>query len=128
MNFLAHYRRVFRKGEAQLYRAPAYLNNGDLDLVVDHHRVANLARQIKHFSLSYRVARPTVARIAKSREPLRIFKKSSHARAQVGRDGRLQIGFDGTGLPTDAMTVTLAREGERVSVSIDMAGKVMVDG
>ena len=49
-------------------------------------------------------------------------------RAQVGRDGRLQIGFDGTGLPTDAMTVTLAREGERVSVSIDMAGKVMVDG
>ena len=49
-------------------------------------------------------------------------------RAQVGRDGRLQIGFDGTGLPTDALTVTLAREGERVSVSIDMAGKVMVDG
>lgn len=49
-------------------------------------------------------------------------------RAQVGRDGRLQIGFDGTGLPTDPMTVTLAREGERVSVSIDMAGKVMVDG
>ena len=49
-------------------------------------------------------------------------------RAQVGQDGRLQIGFDGTGLPTDPMTVTLAREGERVSVSIDMAGKVMVDG
>ena len=40
----------------------------------------------------------------------------------------LQIGFDGTGLPTDAMTVTLAREGERVSVRIDMAGKVVVDG
>ena len=49
-------------------------------------------------------------------------------RAQVGKDGRLQIGFDGTGLPTDPIVVTLAREGERVSVTIDMAGKVMVGG
>jgi general secretion pathway protein H len=46
----------------------------------------------------------------------------------VGKDGRQQIGFDGTGLPTDAMTVTLAREAERVSVTVDMAGKVMVGG
>ena len=47
-------------------------------------------------------------------------------RALVGKDGRQQIGFDGTGLPTDPLTVTLAREGERVSVTVDMAGKVMV--
>jgi general secretion pathway protein H len=49
-------------------------------------------------------------------------------RALVGKDGRQQIGFDGTGLPTDAMTVTLAREAERVAVTVDMAGKVMVGG
>lgn len=49
-------------------------------------------------------------------------------RALVGKDGRQQIGFDGTGLPTDAMTVTLAREAERVSVTVDMAGKVLVGG
>lgn len=49
-------------------------------------------------------------------------------RALVGKDGRQQIGFDGTGLPTDPMTVTLAREGERVSISVDMAGKVKVGG
>ena len=49
-------------------------------------------------------------------------------RALLGKDGRQQIGFDGTGLPTDPMTITLAREGERVSVTVDMAGKVMVGG
>ena len=49
-------------------------------------------------------------------------------RALVGKDGRQQIGFDGTGLPTDPMTVTLAREAERVAVTVDMAGKVMVGG
>ncbi len=48
--------------------------------------------------------------------------------ALVGKDGRQQIGFDGTGLPTDPMTLTLAREGERVSVTVDTAGKVMVGG
>ena len=48
--------------------------------------------------------------------------------SKVLEDGRQQIGFDGTGLPTDPMTVTLAREGERVSVTVDMAGKVMVGG
>jgi general secretion pathway protein H len=52
----------------------------------------------------------------------------SGTRALVGKDGRQQIAFDGTGLPTDPLTVTLAREGERVSVSVDMAGKVMVGG
>lgn len=49
-------------------------------------------------------------------------------RALVGKDGRQQIGFDGTGLPTDPMRVTLARDGERVSVTVDMAGKVAVGG
>ncbi len=52
----------------------------------------------------------------------------SGTRALVGKDGRQQIGFDGTGLPTDAMTVTLAREAERISVTVDMAGKVRVGG
>lgn len=52
----------------------------------------------------------------------------SGTRALVGRDGRQQIAFDGTGLPTDPLTVTLAREGERVAVSVDMAGKVTVGG
>jgi general secretion pathway protein H len=47
-------------------------------------------------------------------------------RALVGKDGQQQIGFDGTGLPTDPVSITLAREAERVSVSVDMAGKVMV--
>lgn len=49
-------------------------------------------------------------------------------RALVGKDGRQQIGFDGTGLPTDPMTVTLAREAERIAVTVDMAGKVAVGG
>src|SRR3546814_8426687 len=44
-------------------------------------------------------------------------------RALVGQEGRQQLGFDSTGLPTDPLTVTLTREGERVSVSVDMAGK-----
>jgi general secretion pathway protein H len=52
----------------------------------------------------------------------------SGTRALLGKDGRQQIGFDGTGLPTDAMTVTLAREAERISITVDMAGKVMVGG
>jgi general secretion pathway protein H len=52
----------------------------------------------------------------------------SGTRALVGKDGQQQIAFDGTGLPTDPLSVTLAREGERVSVSVDMAGKVMVGG
>ncbi len=47
-------------------------------------------------------------------------------RALVGKDGQQQIGFDGTGLPTDPVSVTLAREAERVSVTVDMAGKVVV--
>ncbi|WP_253343643.1 GspH/FimT family pseudopilin [Sphingobium sp. OAS761] len=49
-------------------------------------------------------------------------------RALVGAEGRQQIAFDGTGLPTDPLTVTLAREGERVSITVDMAGKVLVGG
>src|SRR3546814_17392475 len=44
-------------------------------------------------------------------------------RALVGQEGRQQLSFDSTGLPTDPLTVTLTREGERVSVSVDMAGK-----
>src|SRR3546814_14713418 len=49
-------------------------------------------------------------------------------RALVGQEGRQQLGFDSTGLPTDPLTVTLPREGERASVSVDMAGQVAVGG
>src|SRR3546814_15098174 len=49
-------------------------------------------------------------------------------RALVGQEGRQQLGFDSTGLPTEPLTVTLTREGGRVSVSVDMAGKVAVCG
>lgn len=49
-------------------------------------------------------------------------------RAIVGKDGKQQIAFDGTGMPTDPLSVTLAREGERISVTVDMAGKVAVGG
>lgn len=49
-------------------------------------------------------------------------------RAAVGEAGRLQTAFDSTGLPTEPMTVVLRRDGERVSVTVDMAGKVMVGG
>lgn len=49
-------------------------------------------------------------------------------RALTGRDGATQMAFDSTGLPSDPLTVTLARDGERVSVSVDMSGKVVVGG
>jgi general secretion pathway protein H len=49
-------------------------------------------------------------------------------RALLGKEGRQQLGFDSTGLPTDPMKVTLARDAERVSVSVDMSGKVAVGG
>jgi general secretion pathway protein H len=48
--------------------------------------------------------------------------------ALVGENGRAQINFDSTGLPSEPLTVRLVREGERASVNIDMAGKVMVGG
>ncbi|MET0370139.1 MAG: GspH/FimT family pseudopilin [Sphingobium sp.] len=49
-------------------------------------------------------------------------------RALVGAEGRQQIAFDGTGLPADPLTITLARDAERVSVTVDLAGKVAVGG
>lgn len=49
-------------------------------------------------------------------------------RALVGKDGRQQVAFDATGLPTDPVSIILAREGERVSIDVDMAGKVLVGG
>ena len=49
-------------------------------------------------------------------------------RALTGAEGRQQIAFDGTGLPTDPMTITLARDGERVAISVDLSGKVAVGG
>jgi general secretion pathway protein H len=49
-------------------------------------------------------------------------------RALVGGEGAAQMAFDSTGLPSDPLTVVLAREAERVSVSVDMSGKVAVGG
>jgi general secretion pathway protein H len=66
--------------------------------------------------------------VALEEKPFDTASWKAGTRALVGKDGRQQIGFDGTGLPTDAMTVTLAREAERVAVTVDMAGKVMVGG
>ncbi|QUT07719.1 GspH/FimT family pseudopilin [Sphingobium phenoxybenzoativorans] len=48
--------------------------------------------------------------------------------ALVGESGRAQISFDSTGLPSEPLVIRLVREGERASVSVDMAGKVMVGG
>ena len=48
--------------------------------------------------------------------------------AVLGEAGRMQLVFDSTGLPDDAMAVRLQREGEAVTVRVDMAGKVLVDG
>lgn len=61
-------------------------------------------------------------------KPFRSTNWQRGTRALVGQEGRQQIGFDGTGLPTDAMTVTLSRDGEHVSVAVDMGGKVAVGG
>lgn len=48
--------------------------------------------------------------------------------ALLGKEGRAQLSFDSTGLPSDSMKVRLVREGQEISVSIDMAGKVAIDG
>ncbi len=61
-------------------------------------------------------------------KPFRTTDWKQGTRALVGEQGRQQLGFDGTGLPTDPLKVVLARDGERVSVTIDMAGKVTVGG
>lgn len=46
--------------------------------------------------------------------------------AQTGEGTRTRLGFDSTGLPTEPLRVRLAREGEQVSINIDMSGKVRV--
>ena len=66
--------------------------------------------------------------IAMEDKPFITMDWKAGTRALVGGEGRQQIAFDGTGLPTDPLSVTLAREAERVSVTVDMAGKVMVGG
>ena len=48
--------------------------------------------------------------------------------AALGEAGRTQIVFDSTGLPDDAVAVRLQRADEAVTVRVDMAGKVLVDG
>lgn len=48
--------------------------------------------------------------------------------ALVGEEGRAQLSFDSTGLPSEPLALRLLREGEQVSVSVDMAGKVHVGG
>lgn len=48
--------------------------------------------------------------------------------ALIGEDGRAQISFDSTGMPSEPLRVRLVREGEQVAVDIDMAGKVAIGG
>ncbi|MDF0541534.1 GspH/FimT family pseudopilin [Sphingobium sp. H39-3-25] len=48
--------------------------------------------------------------------------------ALVGEEGRAQLSFDSTGLPSEPLVLRLLREGEQVSVTVDMAGKVHVGG
>ncbi|WP_338142987.1 GspH/FimT family pseudopilin [Sphingobium algorifonticola] len=48
--------------------------------------------------------------------------------AVLGEAGQRQLIFDGTGLPDDILAVRLQRDGEAVTVRVDMAGKVLVDG
>lgn len=52
----------------------------------------------------------------------------SGTRALMGQGGATQMAFGSTGLPSDPLIVTLARDAERVSVTIDMSGKVAVGG
>jgi general secretion pathway protein H len=50
-------------------------------------------------------------------------------RALVGNgDGRLMLHFDSTGLPSEAANIELVRDDERVTISMDGAGKVRVRG
>jgi len=48
--------------------------------------------------------------------------------AVLGEAGRAQVMFDSTGLPADPLAVKLMRDGQVVTVRVDMAGKVDVDG
>jgi general secretion pathway protein H len=48
--------------------------------------------------------------------------------ALVGAAGRTQLSFDSTGLPSEPLALRLIREGEQVTVRVDMAGKVTVGG
>ena len=48
--------------------------------------------------------------------------------ALVGDSGRVQVMFDSTGLPADPLNLRLTRDDQTVSVRVDMAGKVDVEG
>lgn len=48
--------------------------------------------------------------------------------ALVGDAGRVQVMFDSTGLPADPLNLRLTRDDQTVSVRVDMAGKVDVEG
>lgn len=48
--------------------------------------------------------------------------------ALVGDGGRVHMRFDGTGLPAEPLSLSLVRDGERVSVTMGMDGKVAVGG
>lgn len=48
--------------------------------------------------------------------------------AMTGDMGRTQIMFDSTGLPADPLAVKLVRDGQVVTVRVNMSGKVSVDG
>lgn len=46
--------------------------------------------------------------------------------ALVGKAGREQLYFDSTGLASQPLTIRLIKDGQQVSVTIDLAGKVNV--
>jgi len=60
-------------------------------------------------------------------KPFRTTNWRNGTRALVGNDGaRLMLSFDSTGIPSEAAHVILARDDERLAVSLDGAGKVRV--
>ncbi|MGE4432066.1 MAG: GspH/FimT family pseudopilin [Sphingobium sp.] len=62
--------------------------------------------------------------------PFRTTNWRTGTRAMIGQDekgsSRLMLGFDSTGLPSQGARIILARDDERVSVTLDGAGRVRV--
>tara|TARA_R110000782_G_scaffold78276_7_gene155339 strand:- start:10749 stop:11159 length:411 start_codon:yes stop_codon:yes gene_type:complete len=66
---------------------------------------------------------------ARDEKPFRTTDWREDTRALVGVGaGRLMLSFDSTGLPSGAARIVLERDGERVAVTLDGAGRVRVGG
>ncbi|MGD9812092.1 MAG: GspH/FimT family pseudopilin [Sphingobium sp.] len=67
--------------------------------------------------------------IAEEEKPFLTTQWKSGTRARAGGEaGRLTIWFDGTGLPSEAARIALERDGERIAITLDGAGRVRVGG